>query len=171
MYCRASDAWGRFWRRNKETSSSQRLCQQQEAASLQRPTGLESSCSLPCEALSRVQLSFLFLSLPQASTSTVAEPISINFGSDSRQPLLFSLLFFSSSHLALPTIRTIRAFGSDCQQLAGAAGLLVAGTCIALLSIRRPPFLSPTVTNAFPTYLFSSACSGTIEATQLELWR
>lgn len=64
MYCRATEAWGRFWRRNKESSSSQRLCQQQEAASLQRPTGLGKLPCLTCTKLgAKFQLSFLFFPL------------------------------------------------------------------------------------------------------------
>lgn len=152
MHCRATEAWGRFWRRNKESSSSQRLCQQQEAASLHWPTGLESFPALR-SSKPTLQLCFLFFfPPPQVSTFTVAEPQIHRFRLGHSTASSYSIAaYLSSNCLALSTIRTIRAFCSDRQQLAGTAGLLIAGTCIALLFIRRPPFLPPTATNALYT--------------------
>lgn len=136
------------------------------------PQGLKAS--LPYEALSR-RFNFpffFFFPPPQVSIFTVAEPQIHRLQLGHSTALSCSIAaYFSSTCLALSTIRTIRAFGSDRQQLAGTAGLFIAGTCIALLFIRWPPFLSPTVTNALPTHRFSNACSGAIEAIQLGIWR
>lgn len=171
MYCRATEAWGRFWRRNKETSSSQRLCQQQEAASLQRPTGL---VKLPCLAKLRAefQLPFHF-----SLSSTGLNLHGCGTPDPSIAARTDDSLFFS--HYCILQQRLSRSSydpdNSSFRQRPSAASR-DCGSCRRrdvhrLLFIRRPPFLSPTVTNALPTYFFSGACSGTIEATQLELWR